>query len=508
MPDGNSGPSVAIIGAGFAGIAAAVNLVKAGLHNFTVFEKSPGLGGTWRDNTYPGAEVDVHSVLYSYAFRPHDWSRTHARQAELQRYLEDVVDEHGLRPHFRFSTAVDEVAWDDDVSGYLLRTADGDVYTFRAVISAVGMLNIPKYPTWPGLDEFAGPKLHTARWQPVELAGKKVAVVGTGSSAVQVVPAIAGVAERVTLFQREPGWVMYKPDRDLSDQERARLRRPWARRRERLRQFWLIEIGQLFGSLHRPGTKINALAESRCRAYIAKVFADRPDLAEAVTPKYPYPGKRPVLTKDFYPALLRDDVELVPFAVQSVTAAGVVDVRGVEHPADVLVMATGFQPANYLASYRVVGRSGQTMHEFWGGEPQAFAGITVPQFPNFYILYGPNTNGGEIVSALVRQAEYAVRSIKRLRNENIAGIEVRRWFYRRYNQWIQGAMAKTAWVQSNNYYKSSSGRVVTQWPYGAVVYRAVTKLLGRPSERVIRRPSTTRARKASIMTAEVGQTHA
>ena len=146
-------------------------------------------------------------------------------------------------------------------------------------------------------------------------------------------------------------------------------------------------------------------------------------------------------------------------------------------------MATGFQPANYLASYRVVGRSGLTLDEFWGGEPQAFAGITVPHFPNLYILYGPNTNGGEIVSALVRQAKYAVRSIKRLRNENVAGIEVRPWFYRRYNRWIQGAMAKTAWVQSNNYYKSASGRVVTQWPYGAIIYRAVTKLLGRPSRK-------------------------
>lgn len=503
MPDTPSGPSVAIIGAGFAGIAAAVHLAKAGLRDFTVFETSPGLGGTWRDNTYPGAEVDVHSVLYSYAFRPHDWSRTHARQAELQQYLEDVVDEYALRPHFRFNTAVDEVVWNDEACGYALRTVNGDVHTFRAVISAVGMLNIPNYPTWPGLDEFAGPKLHTARWQPVDLTGKKVAVVGTGSSAVQVVPAIAEVAERVTLFQREPGWVMAKPDRDLTEEERARLRRPWARRRERLRQFWLIEIGQMFGSLHRPGTKINTLAESRCRAYIAKVFADRPDLAEAVTPKYPYPGKRPVLTKDFYPALLRDDVELVPFAVQSITPGGVVDARGVEHAADVLVMATGFQPANYLASYRVVGRTGATLHEFWDGEPQAFAGITVPEFPNFYILYGPNTNGGEIVSALVRQAEYAVRSIKRLRDEDIAGIEVRPWFYRRYNRWIQGAMAKTAWVQSNNYYKSPSGRVVTQWPYGAVIYRAVTTLLGRPSERVIRR-----TRSSSITAEKVGQTHA
>jgi cation diffusion facilitator CzcD-associated flavoprotein CzcO len=481
-----AGPSVAIIGGGFAGIAAAVKLTEAGLHDFTIFEKSDGIGGTWWDNRYPGAEVDVHSQLYSYSFHPHDWSRTHARQAELQRYLEDVVDEYGLRKHFRLSTSVEEVAWDDQHSGYVLRTADGEEKIFRAVISAVGMLNIPNYPTWPGLDDFAGPKLHTARWDPIDLAGKRVAVVGTGSSAVQVVPSIAGVAERVTLFQREPGWVLPKPDRDLSDDERARLRQPRTRRRERLRQFWLIEIGQLFGALHRPGTKINSIAESRCRAYIAAVFADRPDLAEAVTPKYPFPGKRPVLTKHFYPSLLRDDVKLIPHAVASVSRTGVVDVRGVEHPADVLIMATGFQPANYLASYRIVGRTGRTLHEFWHGEPQAFAGISVPEFPNFYILYGPNTNGGEIVSALQRQAEFAVRSIKRLRKPKVAAVEVRPSFYRRYNQWIQGAIAKTVWVQANNYYKSPSGRVVTQWPYGAVIYRAVTKLLGPLSEKVTR----------------------
>ncbi|MEB4208660.1 NAD(P)/FAD-dependent oxidoreductase [Mycobacterium sp. 94-17] len=504
----NADPSVAIIGGGFAGIAAGVYLTKAGLHDFTIFEKSAGLGGTWRDNTYPGAEVDVHSQLYSYSFRPHDWTRTHARQAELQQYLEDVVSEYGLRSHFRFDTAVDEISWDSTASSYQLRTKDGAMYTFRAVISAVGMLNIPNYPTWPGLDEFAGPKLHTARWQPIDIAGKKVAVVGTGSSAVQVVPAIAGVAQRVKLFQREPGWIVPKPDRDLSEDERARLRRPRARRRERLRQFWLIEIGQMFGSLHRPGTKINTAAENRCRAYISKVFADRPDLAEAVTPKYPFPGKRPVLTKDFYPALLREDVELVPYAVQSVTAGGVVDARGVEHPADVLVMATGFQPANYLASYRVIGRTGRTLHEFWDGEPQAFAGIMVPEFPNFYILYGPNTNGGEIVSALQRQAEFAVQSIKRLRDETVAHIEVRPSFYRRYNQWIQSSMSKTAWVRSNNYYKSPSGRVVTQWPYGAVIYRTVTKLLRRPSERVIRRSAPIPSRLESVSTREVGQTHA
>jgi cation diffusion facilitator CzcD-associated flavoprotein CzcO len=484
---GQVDPSVAIIGAGFGGIGAGVKLKKAGIHTFTIFEKSCGPGGTWWDNRYPGAEVDVSSHLYCYSFKPYDWSRTHARQAELQKYLEEVIDEHDLRRHLRFDTSVEQVAWDGEAFGYTLRTSRGDEGTFRAVISAVGMLNIPCYPDWPGLEDFAGPRLHTARWEPVVLDGKKVAVVGTGSTSSQLVPAIAGDADHVTLFQREPGWVIPKPDRDFAEEERVAFRQPLARRRERLRLFWQIERGQMFGSIHRPGTKTNALREQQCRAYIAAVFKDRPDLAAAVTPDYPYPGKRPILSKDFYPALLRDNVELVPYAVRSVTASGVVDARGVEHPADILVTATGFRPADYLASFEVVGRTGATLRDFWKGEPQAFVGITVPEFPNFYILYGPNTNGGEIVTHLERQAEYAARSIKRLRRSEVASIEVRPSFYRVYNRWVQGAIAKTAWVKAKNYYKADSGRVVTQWPYGALIYGALTKLLGRVSEQATRR---------------------
>ena len=217
-------PTIAIIGGGFGGIAAGVKLKKAGIETFTIFEKSGGPGGTWWDNRYPGAEVDVNSHLYCYSFRSNDWARTHARQAELQRYLEEVVDDYGLRRHFRFNTAVERVVWDPDADGYALHAADGYGQTYRVVISVVGMLNVPSYPDWPGLDTFGGPKLHTARWEPVDLAGKRVAVVGTGSTAAQLVPAIAGDARQVTVFQREPGWVIPKPDRDFTDEERATLR--------------------------------------------------------------------------------------------------------------------------------------------------------------------------------------------------------------------------------------------------------------------------------------------
>jgi len=481
-------PSVAIIGGGFGGIAAGVKLKKAGIEAFTIFEKSAGPGGTWWDNRYPGAEVDVASHLYSFSFRSFDWSRTHARQAELQEYLEEVISEFGLREHFRFETAVESVVWDERRSVYRLTTIDGGTSTFNAVISAVGLLNQPRYPDWPGLDEFEGPMFHTARWEHEhDLTDKTVAVVGTGSTASQVVPAIAGQARRVLLFQREPGWVVPKGDRDLTPEERAAFRRPETRRRERLRLLWQIERGQLRGSIHRPGTKINTLREQQCRSYIDHVFKDRPDLRAAVTPTYPYPGKRPILTGSFYPALLRDDVELIPHAVASVTAHGVIDARGTEHYADVLVLATGFQPANFLSTLAVAGRDGRTLHQVWNREPRAFLGITVPGFPNFYMLYGPNTNGGEIISHLERQAEFAVRSIRRLGARRlgarrVAAIEVRPSFEKVYNWWIQRAIAKTAWVVSNNYYTAPSGRVVTQWPYGVIVYGALTKLLGSLSE--------------------------
>jgi cation diffusion facilitator CzcD-associated flavoprotein CzcO len=487
-------PSITIIGGGFGGIAAAVKLRRAGITTFTIFEQSDGIGGTWWDNIYPGAEVDVGSHLYSYSFRRHDWSRTHARQAELQQYLEDVVDHFGLRPHFRLGTVVTGARWDEETHRYAVTLADGETFESQVVISAVGLLNVPRYPDWPGLEEFAGAKFHTFRWEHQhDLTGKRVALVGTGSTASQVLPAIAPIAGHVTLFQREPGWVIPKGDRDFTNEERVGFSGRLAYRRERLRLLWQIERGQIRGSIHRPGTKVNTLREQQCRSYIDHVFKDRPDLREMVTPAYPYPGKRPVLTGNFYPALLRDNVDLVPDAVTSVTPHGVVDAAGVEHPADVLVMATGFQPTNYLSTLDIVGRGGTSLREFWQGEPTAFLGITVPGFPNFFMLYGPNTNGGEIVSHLERQSEYVVRAVRRLSRGDATAVEVRQLPYRLFNRWLQRSMTKTAWVVSNNYYKAPSGRVVTQWPYGTLLYGALTKFLGGISESTRTRTEPSRA---------------
>ena len=468
-------PRVAVVGAGVGGIATGVNLRRAGIDTFTIYESSLGIGGTWWDNTYPGAEVDVPSHLYCFSFKPHAWTRTHARQPELQKYLEETVDEFDLRSHLRLGTAVEGATWDDDARVWRVQLDDGTVDECHVLVSAVGFLNVPRYPDWPGLDTFAGPAFHTARWEhDNDLTGKVVAVVGTGSSATQIVPQLQPIVEKLYLFQREPGWVLPKGERDYE--------RPLRDRRERVRQRWMIEKNIWNGHLNRPGTKLNASREASCRRYIAKVFADRPDLAEAVTPAYPYPGKRPLLASTFYPSLKQPNVELVPRAVASVTTDGIVDVDGVERKVDAIVMATGFRPAEYLARLPVTGRDGRTLHEYWNGESHAYLGITVPGFPNFYMQYGPGTNGGDIVLMLESQSEYVVRAVKRMVRERVSAVEVKPRYDALWTRWLRARMRGTSWTMSNNYFKSPSGTVVTQWPYGNLQYRLMTKLLGPISE--------------------------
>ncbi|HEX4217671.1 MAG TPA: NAD(P)/FAD-dependent oxidoreductase [Acidimicrobiales bacterium] len=476
-------PRVAIVGAGFGGIGAGVKLKKAGIDTFTIYESSLGVGGTWWDNTYPRAEVDVNSNLYCYSFKSHRWTRTHAGQVELQTYLEDTVDEFGLRPHLRLGVTVRAATWDNERHVWKVAVDTGSLVEFHAVISAVGFLNVPRYPDWPGLEDFEGPHFHTARWEHHhDLSDKTVAVVGSGSTATQVVPAIQPTVKKLYVFQREPGWVSPKYERDLSDEERALFATAWRRAADRSRLRWLIEKSLWGGAMFRPGTKLHGRRQQACLDYIAREFADRPDLREGVTPRYPFPGKRPIMATTYYPALKEANVELVPRAVSRLTPTGVVDAEGVERAVDVVVMATGFRAADYLNRLRIVGRDGLTLQEHWSGEPRAYLGITVPRFPNFFMLYGPGTNGGELVSMLEAQADYAVRALKRMRRERLSAIEVRPSFEALWHKWMESKMKGTSWTMSTNYFKSETGKVVTQWPSGNLVYGVLTKMLGRISE--------------------------
>ncbi len=363
--EASGGPRVAVIGAGAGGVAMGVGLRRLGVGHFTIFEQQSGIGGTWWDNVYPGAEVDTAQPLYSFSFSQFDFSRTHIKQAELQRYLQTTADRFGLGSHFQFGTKVERAVWDESTHTWEVSTSDGQSSRFEVVVSAVGLLNHPKYPDWPGLDLFEGEKWHSARWpKDADLKGKRVAVVGTGSTSAQLVPAIAPVVEQLYVFQRQAGWLMPKLERDLTSEERARMMRPLYRRKVRMQQWWQ---GRSNGSVaYREGTKANLEGQQACLDYIQRALADRPDLIKMVTPDYPYGGKRVMKDSNYYPALMRDNVELVPHAVTEVTRTGIIDDTGLEREIDVLVMCTGFTPATFLATLGVIGRDGVSLHEILG----------------------------------------------------------------------------------------------------------------------------------------------
>ena len=474
-----SGPRVAVIGAGFGGIAAGVALDRAGLPDFTIFERSTSIGGTWHANRYPGAATDAPAHLYSFSFRPHDWSRTHVGQAELLDYLDSTVDDLGLRDRLRLGAAVECVEWLDGEGRYRVVLGDGAEERFDAVISAVGMFARPRRPRWPGLHLFDGPVLHTAAWDPqVSLAGRRVAVVGTGSSAAQVVPATAPTAAEVLLFQRQPTWLLPKGDRDYTDRERRLFRLRALQKLDRLRLHLRHERREWRGALFRPGSRINRRARAEALAYLDEVFADRPDLRAAVTPSHEFAGKRTLLSSDFYPALTRDDVTLVPHAVDSCTPTGLVDTTGRHHPVDVVVLATGFEATRYLQGLEVRGRGGVRLHDVWGDEPFAFLGLLVPGFPNLFLMYGPNTNGGLIVTNLERQARFAAARIRRSWRSG-EPVEVRPDVTERYNAWLQRRIARMAFSSADNYFRTATGRVVTQWPDSAAAYGLLLAGAGR-----------------------------
>lgn len=469
---------VAIIGAGLGGIAAAVKLSRRTSASFVIYEQSPSVGGTWFDNRYPGCEVDIHSHAYSYSFLKYDWPRTHATQPELLAYAEHVFDRFGLRPHLRLNTRVTDLVWEESSSTYRLQTSTGETAEYDVVISALGLLNVPRYPEWPGLDTFAGPCFHTSRWEEHDLTGKSVAVVGTGSTAVQIVPAIAPTAGQVYVFQRQPGWIEAKHEREFTPRERWMYRRvPLAQRLHRARIFHQ-------GNRRFRGYDVNSRRQQRmrelCSSFIASSIED-PLTRAAVTPDYPWGCKRPVISSTFYPSLNRSNVELVPRAVSRVTPTGVVDETGQARDVDVLILSTGFQPTRFLAGVDVKGRDGQSIHDAWRERASAFLGITVPGFPNFFILYGPNTNGGtSIIAQLERQADVAVRAIRRLSRRRV--VDTSPEAAGRFVRWIDRRMATSASAMNagcHNYYHDPAGHNVTQWPAGHFTYAVATRLLSR-----------------------------
>jgi cyclohexanone monooxygenase len=478
-------PDVAIIGAGFSGIAAGIELKRNGVQNFTIFDRAGDFGGTWWWARYPGAEVDLQSHLYSYSFARHDWSGTHAGWDELLGYLKGVADRFGLRPHLSPRSTVRSVEWVAEANQYAVTIEEtGETRRFDAVISAVGYLNKPNIPTFAtDPTVFNGRMCHTADWDPeIDLTGKSVAVVGTGASAVQVVSAAHEVASDITVFQKEPNWILPRNARWYSPHERERMARPLRYRWERLKLYWHFDRLQARLSHARMNGHHNKRRKAEALGFIAQSLAGRQDLMANSVPTFPMEGRRTVLSDTYLATLCRPNVRLVPHAVTDLAPEGVVDATGKKHQVDIVVLATGYRTEEYLSTYQVTGPDGLDLHEHWAGEPEAFLGMMVPNFPNFFIMMGPNTNVVPLVAFYEWQARFIAKRIKGI-GDRYPCVSVRESANRRYNQWAQARLNKTVWVKTNSYFRGRTGRVLSQWPASPTAYLLATRLLGLPATR-------------------------
>lgn len=442
----------------------ACRLRQAGIETFTIYEKADAVGGTWRDNSYPGAACDVPSHLYSLSFAPKtDWSRKFPEQSEILTYLNEVTDRFGLRSHLRLSTELMAAAWDSDRNQWLLTFADGSEDVADVVVAATGQLNRPHIPDIPGLEHFAGTMFHSARWDHGhDLTGRDVAVIGIGASAIQFVPEIAKTASSVTLFQRSSNFVAPKPDGVISEQAKAIFARvPAARRLYRFSIWARFDARWLW---FRKDSKAADLLQRRFMAELSNVVND--DLpAEALLPDYQLGCKRILISNDWYPTLFRPNVKVVTAPVAEITPTGVKS-NGEDHLVDTIIFGTGFASTGFLAPIAVTGRDGRDLHDEWRDGAEAHLGITVTGFPNLFLLYGPNTNLGHnsIVFMLERQISYALTSIRRLTDESITSIEVTAAAQERSNERLEARLARTVWADScHSWYKTASGKITNNW---------------------------------------------
>jgi cation diffusion facilitator CzcD-associated flavoprotein CzcO len=459
--------NILIIGTGFAGIGMAIRLKQAGIHDFVVLERGDEVGGTWRDNFYPGAACDVQSHLYSFSFAPNpDWTRQFAPQREILAYLKKCADDHGVRPHIRFNTPVLEGRYDEAEGVWRGKVEGGDTYVARIVVTGCGAFNKPVFPQIDGLDRFEGELLHTARWdKSVDLTGKRVGVIGTGASAIQVVPELAKQVRALSLFQRTPPWIMPKPNPEYTAEQKARFRkRPLTQKLERAR---IYAKNELFGAGFVIDPRLMRAGEKFARSYLARKVGD-PVLREKLTPKYTIGCKRVLLSSDYLPTLTEPHVEVVTEGIREVLPHAVVTRDGRQHSVDALVCATGFQVSENVAPFAIYGRGGIELNEAWRDGAEAYKGTAVKEFPNAFIIMGPNTGLGHssMVLMIEAQIEYTLQAIGLMRREQLKSLEVRAEVQDRYNQKLQRRMAKTVWSRGGcvSYYQTSSGKNTTLWP--------------------------------------------
>ena len=453
-----------VIGAGFAGLCMAVKLRQAGLR-FRILEKAGNVGGTWRDNTYPGCACDTQSHHYSYSFAPNpDWSRRFATQPEILAYLKKVARDFELLPTIHFGEQVIEAYFSDTDSLWHVTTASGARYNARFLISCVGQLNHPADPDIPGLGKFKGTQFHSAKWDHrYNLRGKRVAVIGSGASAVQLIPPVAEQADQLFVFQRSPNWLMPKDDRPFTDAEKSRFRRyPLLAKLYRYKIYWDWERSwPEFLTSSRKARRRTA----EISAHVAAQVSDA-TLAKDLTPDYPLGCKRILLADDFYPAMQRENVRLITDTINKIDKSAIITESGERHAVDCIITATGFKSHHFLSDIDLRGRHGLSLHDHWNGRPQAYLGITVPGFPNFFMAYGPNTNLGHnsIIFMIECQAHFIMAAIERASAYGTQNIEVQHNAAQSELARLDKEMESTAWIGTcSSWYKNADGKVINNW---------------------------------------------
>jgi 4-hydroxyacetophenone monooxygenase len=493
-----SRPPVVVVGCGESGLLAGIRLKEAGIP-FVIVEKNAGVGGTWWENTYPGARVDVGNHFYCYSFEPSDeWTEFFARQPELQAYFASVMERRGITEHVQFSTEVIGASWDEAASTWTVRTrrSDGSIEEIEAsaVISAVGQLNRPRIPDIPGLEDFAGPAFHSARWDHgIDLAGKRVIMIGAGASGFQIAPAIAEEVGHLTIFQRTAQWMFPNPNyhEAVGPGVKWALRHlPFYGRWYRFLIFWPgcdkgLEAARVDPTYPDPQvavSEINDLTRQMFTDWILSQIDDDEELAAKVVPDYPATGKRTLQDNgSWLRTLVRADVELVRLGIDRIEAEGVVDVEGTLHPADVIILATGFTATKLLWPLEIVGRDGVDLREMWGERPAAYLGITVPGFPNFFCMYGPGTNlahGGSLIFHSECQMRYIEQCLLMMHAGGFRQLEPRKEAYEDWHARTQAEIRTLVWSQPSirhTFFKNAAGEIHGLSPWRIVDYWRWTK---------------------------------
>ncbi|MGQ7273275.1 flavin-containing monooxygenase [Marinobacter sp. V034] len=495
---------IAIIGTGFAGLGMAIKLKEAGFEDFVILEQGNDVGGTWRDNHYPGCACDVQSALYSFSFEQNpNWSRMYAQQSEILDYLRHCAEKYDLKRHIRFNTHVAGAHFDEKRNQWTVETASSpemwaymqkhdlkpgealdrddpelpafNTLTARVLISGMGGLSTPAYPNLPGLDAFEGKRFHSQDWDhQYDLKGKRVAVIGTGASAIQFVPELAKDVARLDLYQRTPPWIMPKPDREMKSWEKAVFRRvPAAQSALRNKIYWQLESRVLALALN---PRLMKIAELEARRHIRSQIPDKA-LRKAVTPDYTIGCKRILLSNNYYPALAQSNVDVLTDGIGEIRAHSIVDSNGVEREVDAIIFGTGFKAQEPVPARMIFGRNGEDLLDAWKEGAEAYKGTTVNGFPNFFMLVGPNTGLGHssMVYMIESQIQYVMSALTRMKQEGWEAVEVAEKAQSKYNAMLQSKSGDSVWQSGcNSWYINENGKNTTLWPSFTWAFRQQT----------------------------------